>query len=188
MNETELQLREIIDKETPKSIKINGTRYYISKKIINEIKEREKEGKSAEHSGGILPLIPILAGIFGATAAAAGTAAGVAKTVSDSREAQKKSVEIEKAKEELRQLKLKDSRQNVVNGEPNKVVGEGLYLDPYQGKGIGKFFKEQIKQNDSLTNDEKDVFYKVLKSFKGGCKCSVNDDKNDGSGLYLDPF
>ena len=160
MNETELKLREIIDKETPKSIKINGTKYYISKKIINLVKEKEKEG-------GILPLIPILAGIFGATAAAAGTAAGVAKTVSDSREAQKKSIEIEKAQEELKQLKAQN-KQNVVKGE-------GLYLDPYQGRGIGKFFKEQIKQNDSLTNDEKDVFYKVLKSFKNGCNCKTND-------------
>ena len=58
----EKKLRDIVNSGKPKTITINGVKKYISKKKINEIRENEQK------SGGIFPLIPILAGI----AAAAG--------------------------------------------------------------------------------------------------------------------
>ena len=166
---TEEELRKLIANEKTKTIIIDGKKRYLSKKIINEVKEREKEG-------GILPLIPIIAGILGATTAAAGTAAGIAKTVSDSREAQKKSIEIEKAQEELKQLKEKNKplQQNDAKN------GSGFILSPQQGRGLNDFFKNLIKQDGGNDN-----LIKVLKSFKNGCKCKIY---KDGKGIYLKKF
>ena len=53
------KLRKIVDEGIPKSVTHNGKKIYISKKKINEVKEKEKEG-------GILPfLIPLFAGAAG---------------------------------------------------------------------------------------------------------------------------
>ena len=55
--EIETKLRKIVNEGKPKFITTNGVKTYISKKKINEIKEKEKEG-------GILPfLIPLFAGL-----------------------------------------------------------------------------------------------------------------------------
>ena len=63
----EAKLRKIIDEGNPKHVTHNGKKIYISKKKINEIREKEKEG-------GILPfLIPLFAGIGAAGAIAGGS-------------------------------------------------------------------------------------------------------------------
>ena len=72
----EAKLHKIIDERNPKHVTHNGKKIYISKKKINEIREKEKEG-------GILPfLIPLFAGI-GAAGAVAGGAAGIATSVNN---------------------------------------------------------------------------------------------------------
>jgi hypothetical protein len=80
--DTEKKLREIIQSGKPKLFKINGEKKYISKKIINDIKEKE-------HEGGLLPLAALIPLITGAIAAAGGTAAGIATTVQKVKEGKK---------------------------------------------------------------------------------------------------
>ena len=67
----ERKLWNIIDGSEPKTVKHKNISYYISKKIIDEIKDKQIK------DGGIFPLIPILAGIA-AAGSAAGRAAGIA--------------------------------------------------------------------------------------------------------------
>ena len=72
----EEKLWDTVNKNKPKTIIRNGKKYYISRKIIDEIKNKQIE------DGGIFPLIPILAGIV-AAGSVAGGAAGIAKAVQD---------------------------------------------------------------------------------------------------------
>ena len=70
------KLEDIVRKDKPKSIKIDGKPFYISRKILNECKKE----------GGILPLAvlaPLVFGGIGAAGATAGAAAGIAKAVHD---------------------------------------------------------------------------------------------------------
>ena len=72
----EAKLRKIIDEGKAKSVTHNDKKICISKKKINEIKEKEKQG-------GILPfLIPLFAGI-GAAGAVPGGVAGIATSVNN---------------------------------------------------------------------------------------------------------
>ena len=68
----ERKLRSIIESGYPKTITINGQRYYISKDKINHARNEE-----AKH-GGILPLIPLIIGGLAAAGSVAGGAAGIA--------------------------------------------------------------------------------------------------------------
>ena len=61
----EEKLWDTVIKNKPKTILRNGQKYYISRKMIDKIKDKQIK------DGGIFPLIPILAGI-----AAAGSVAG----------------------------------------------------------------------------------------------------------------
>lgn len=74
-------------------------------------------------TGGILPLIPIFAGLS-ALGALAGGAAGVAKTVNDYRTAQKNLQESERHNKTMESI----------------AIGKGLYIKPYK-KGRGLFIK-----------------------------------------------
>ena len=70
------KLEDIVRKDMPKSIKVDGKQYYISRKTLNQCKKE----------GGILPLqtlIPFIAGGASAAGAVAGGAAGIAKAVHD---------------------------------------------------------------------------------------------------------
>ena len=161
MTETnELKLRNIVESNKPKAITINGKRCWISKKIINQIKEGENKLKSNEsYDGGIIPLIPILAGL-GSLAAISG---GVATTVAKAKEAQKNQLEINKLKK-----------------------GNGVYLNRIQGKGVIDYLKNIIKQSDS-EEEGKTTLKNILKNLADGIKVKVKEGKN-GVGIFLKPF
>ena len=109
----------IVDENKPKFITRNGKRYYISRKLINELKERKLK------EGGFLPLIPILAGIA-AAGSVAGGAAGIAKAVQDKKANDAK----------LAQQKAHDDQVEKL------LKGKGMFLPEYQ-KGNG--FSEGVK-------------------------------------------
>ena len=66
----ELKLRNIVDKNTPKTVTISKKKYNISKPMIENIKLQEK-------NGGILPLIPLTIGGIAAVESVAGRTAGI---------------------------------------------------------------------------------------------------------------
>ena len=143
----ERKLKSIVDVGKPKTIKVDGKNYYISRKVLNECKKE----------GGILPLltlIPLIAGGVGAAGAVAGGAAGIAKAVNDKKaddaelaEQQRHNREMEKAvgrglKNFVRALNLENEGKkavkeffknlsDVIQIEPAKN-GSGLYLNPYR--------------------------------------------------------
>ena len=79
VREAELQLREIIKSDKSKSFHHEGKRYWVGKKVKQELKNKLSE----EKEGGFLPLIPILAGL----ASVAAISGGVATTVAKAKEA-----------------------------------------------------------------------------------------------------
>jgi len=162
--EKEKELLSIINSNKNKAFNHEGKRYWIGKKTKETLKTKMKENESK--TGGIIPLIPILAGL----ASAATIAGGVATTVAKSKEAQKNSVELEKLK----------------NTEEGNYKGKGLYLNNYKGKGISDFLKEHVK-NSEISNKDKKIIIEVLKSLKNGCKCKVKEGKY-GNGIFLKPF
>ena len=177
MGVLEKEIREIIDSEKPRAVTHNGKGVYISKKVIKSIKEKEKEG-------GILPLaalIPIIMSIVGGTAGAAGGVAGVVQSVKESKkaDAQKKLAE-----EELR--RLKEEKKNPVQSQKvEEKAAAGLFLDPYQGRGISDYLKSILKSsaNDGIENPEKKELKKLLKNLKNGVEIHKS-----GHGLFLNPY
>ena len=164
------------------------------------------------HSGGILPLAALLPLIFAGVTAAGATAASISKTVSNAREAQKNQAETEKIRQETANLAAKPAGSGLKgkkskkkkkgkgiededededseeyeneneNDEEEEDEGEGLYLDDYIGKGIQKFFREQINQS----NKDKKSKNKLLtrnRKLGGKLRCRFT-----GKGLYLEPW
>ena len=130
------KLWKIVDGNEQKTVRHKNKSYYISKKFINDVKDKIKDG-------GIFPLIPILAGIA-AAGSVAGGAAGIAKAVqnknaNDARLAQKKAHD--KRVEQL-------------------LKGDGMFLPEYQ-KGNG--FSEGIKAFVDKTGLD-DIGKKLLKN------------------------
>ena len=175
MNEREKELRTIINSDKSKSFSHEGKRYWIGKKIKQELKSKLEEESKKE--GGFLPLIPILAGL----ASAATIAGGVATTVAKAKEAQKNAAEIEKLKGKGLYLNSDDKGDGIFLNKK----GNGLYLDNYKGKGISDFLKEHVKNSD-LSESDKKIIIQVLKTLKNGCKCKVKEGKR-GNGIFLKP-
>jgi len=85
-------------------------------------------------SGGILPLLPIFAGLS-ALGSVAGGAAGLVKTINDVRVAKKQ------LQETMRHNKAMEQQQI-----PSKQIGDGLYLKPYK-QGFGLYLKPYNTKN-----------------------------------------
>ena len=155
----EEKLWDTVNKNKPKTIIRNGKKYYISRKIIDEIKNKQIK------DGGIFPLIPILAGIA-AAGSVAGGAAGIAKAVQD-----------KKANDaRLAQEKAHDDRVEQL------LKGEGMFLPEYQ-KGNG--FSEGIKafvDKTGLDDFGKKLLRKTLKPLSDKLNIIVK-----GNGLILMP-
>lgn len=151
----EKKLRNIINDNKPKYVTVNGKKHYVSRKAIDNIREKE------EREGGFLPLIPLILGGLSAAGALAGGAAGVAKTVLDKKandaelaEKERHNKEMEKAvgrglKEQIKNFVEKSGLEeeakmllkktlktlaDTIHMEPEKN-GDGLYLNP-AGKGL----------------------------------------------------
>lgn len=148
----EQKLRKIIDGNKPKSIKVDGKTYYISRSMIDNIKLKEK-------TGGILPLIPLIIGAITAAGTVAGGAAGIAKAVDDKKAHDNRQREQERHNRELEQIArgngnlkssiksftkmqnqlddkgkraLKNTLYNLADHVKVEQLGDGLYLNPYR--------------------------------------------------------
>lgn len=152
----EQKLRKIIDGNKPKSIKVDGKTYYISRPMIDSIKLKEK-------TGGILPLIPIIIGAITAAGTVAGGAAGIAQAVDDKKAHDSRQREQERHNRELEQIArgngnlipdikssiksftkmqnqlddkgkraLKNTLYNLADHVKVEKLGDGLYLNPYR--------------------------------------------------------
>lgn len=113
------KLKNLKCKDKSKAIKIA---YAAAKKIFKKNK-RIKLPRiiSIPKTGGILPLIPIFAGLS-ALGSLAGGAAGIAKAVNDYKSAQKNFSESERHNKMMESI----------------AIGKGLYIKPYK-KGTGLF-------------------------------------------------
>ena len=146
----EFKLRNIIDKDTPKSIVIDGQKYYISRPQIQYIKNKE-----AKH-GGILPLIPLILGGIAAAGSVAGGAAGIAQAVNKKKAEDKAIAEQERHNKEMERLAkgsgikdairdfsrrsgledngkrfLKNTLYNLADSVKVEKQGNGLYLSAW---------------------------------------------------------
>ena len=157
----EQSLQELINSNKNKSVVIDGKKYFIGKHVKEQVKEKLKEG-------GILPLAALIPAIIAGLSGAAGIAGGIATTVQKAKESQKTDLEKEKLQTEIEKMK----------------GGKGLYLDPYKGRGLNDFLKNQISTSESLSSKDKDDLKKICKSLKNGCLCKIKN----GKGLYLKPF
>lgn len=79
-------------------------------------------------SGGVLPLLPIFAGLS-ALGSLAGGAAGVAKAINETRDAKKKLAEMQRHNETMEAIALRKGRGLFLR--PYKKGGLGLYMMPY---------------------------------------------------------
>lgn len=100
-------------------------------RIISTIKKMHKKVKpprviEVPKTGGILPLIPIFAGLS-ALGALSGGAAGIAKAVNDAKAAKQE---------------LEESQRHNKTMEAIALRGKGLYLKPYKS-GLGLFLKKK---------------------------------------------
>jgi len=97
----ETKLRNIINDNVPKSLRLNGKSHYISRKKIDKIRDEERK------SGGLLPLAALLPLIFGGIGAAGGAAGGIAGIVKSVRIPQKMRDTIRKWKILLKKDRVK---------------------------------------------------------------------------------
>ena len=181
----EKNLNEIIKSGIPKAINIDGKRIYISKKIINKMKDvvqqtgglAKDRGTESEALGGLLPLAALLPIIFGALGAAGGVAGGVANVVQSAKTSQKADAEKKLAEEQLKKLKKENESKK------EEGTGGGIFLNPYKGKGISDFLKNILKKSN-LEKPEKTNLKNKFKNFKNGIKI----ENSSGSGLFLNPY
>ena len=146
----ELKLRNIVDRGHPKTITIDGNKYYVSKAKIENIRNQE------EKKGGFLPLIPLIIGAIGAAGAAAGGAAGIASAVNKKKhddailqEEKRHNIELEKVAkgsgindvikdfarrsnlEENGKRFLKNTLYNIADSVKIEKQGNGIRLSPW---------------------------------------------------------
>ena len=92
-------------------------------------------------------------------------------------------LEKKKLEEELKQMQTNNqTKKGDVGGAAGATpgaAGNGLYLNPYEGTGVQKYFKELIHKSDMCEQSKKDYF-QILKLLKKGCK--------NGNGIYLEPY
>jgi len=127
---------------------------YISRPLLNKLKEEF-------HSGGFLPLIPILAGIA-AAGSVAGGAAGIASAVN---------------KKKAEDNALAEQHRHNISLE-NAARGSGLS----QGGSLKDDVVDFVEKND-LDNDVKRLVKKTLKGL-----ASVIPIRKEGGSLILSPY
>ena len=157
----ELKLRNIVNKDIPKYITIDGQKYYISRATLQYIKSEE------ERNGGFLPLLPLILGGIAAAGSVAGGSAAIAQAVN------KKKAEDAAAAEQKRHNKAMESFAR----------GNGIFLNPEGLRGDG--LKEAIKdlaRKSGLEEGSK----RLLKNTLYNLADSVNLEPK-GNGIFLSP-
>ena len=178
--------------ELGKSFKISfqGDSAYVSQDKIDSLKEKHggfllplinkvisyiKGGDGFEtKEGGILPLAALLPLIFGGLAAAGGTAGGIASAVNAANQKAKNDLEL---KEQKRHNKVME------NGRETKE-GEGIFLNPYKGKGLKEVLVPVIDKVEGLEQEGKRQIKSVIKALTPFFKIY---EVKDGSGVFLEP-
>jgi galactokinase len=114
------KIKKDIVKKRPNTL---GDAVRVALKSANNLKNKIKTFRVIKipKTGGILPLIPIFAGLS-ALGALTGGAAGVAKAVNDARQ----------AKQELNETQRHNKQMEAI------AMGKGIYLKPYK-TGLGLF-------------------------------------------------
>ena len=169
-----MKVIDAIDSGGGKTVSYKGRQYRITKAMSKQFKDKPISMPTKEQwrklkydndykKGGILPLIPIIAGIIGGVGAAAGGAAGITKAVHDKQAADKKQKEEERHNRAVEQMIgrsgkglpeiigtikdfgknfAKETRKTVKEGLLNladkvQIEKQGIFLQPYkQGEGI----------------------------------------------------
>ena len=161
----ELKLRNIVDSGRPKTITINGKRYYISKdKIINARNEEKKVG-------GILPLIPLIIGGLAAAGSVAGGAAGIAQAVN-----KKKAEDAALAEQKRHNISL----ENAARGQGLEEVGKKIDSAVLTSKQAIKNFVSKIP---TVGDEGRKVLKRTLYHL-----ADAIDVRKEGEGLYLGPY
>lgn len=154
MNESKLEKQLQRALVNSKGFKHNS--YKVTDKDVQILKN--KYNNKINKKGGFIPLIPLFAGLSALGALSSG-AAGIAKAINDAKH-NKNMEEIAKEKE-----------------------GQGIYLAPYEGKGIKDFISNIIKKSN-IEQISKDAVHQVLKNIaENGATAEVS-----GSGLFLAPY
>lgn len=119
------QIKKHIFRQRPDNVR---DAVQIALRTVNNLKDKLNMNKprvlSIPKTGGVLPLIPIFAGLS-ALGALTGGAAGVAKAVNDARS----------AKQQLQESQRHNKTMESI------AMGRGLYLRPYK-TGLGLFFRK----------------------------------------------
>lgn len=124
------KIKKHVLKRNPSNI---NTAILIALKAAGNLKKNKQKIKSAPRvipvpkTGGILPLIPIFAGLS-ALGALSGGAAGIAKAVNDAKAARKQ---------------LEESNRHNKTMESIALGGRGLFLKPYKS-GLGLFLRPPL--------------------------------------------
>lgn len=166
----EQKLRNIINKNKPKHIIIDGKKYYISRPKIDEIKFEE------EKVGGIIPLIPLIIGGIAAAGSVAGGAAGIAKAVDDKKAHVARQRELERHNKELEKI-AKGS------GIEPRIAKGGNILKPT--KDITIIVEDFIKSMRGIHPDDKRILKETLQFL---AKVMNIELVSVGDGLYLNPY
>ena len=116
---------------------------------------------------------------------AAGAAGGVAGVVQSVKESKKADAQKKLAEEELR--RLKEEKKNpgtvvpVTLKEPEKAAA-GLFLNPYQGRGISDYLRNILKSSNVEASEKREL-KKLVKKLKDGVEIHKS-----GNGLFLNPY
>ena len=195
---TEKKLREIVESGKGNSITFEGKKIYINKKIIGELKRLD------EKEGGVIPLLALLPAIIAGLSGVAGIAGGVASTVKTAKEAQVAQAQkelLEAQKQKIiagKGVKIENIRGEGIQGEgiqdegiqngitdiipDSKVKGEGIFLNPYEGKGLGDILRSILKKDEDRKNKKP-----LKKIFKKLGKGDIEIIKQ-GEGIFLQPY
>ena len=173
---TEEKLRERVKNNKTGKVTVNGQKFWLSKKHINELKHKLDE----EKEGGIIPILPILAGLASLGALSGGVATTVAKAT-EAKHYSKKGRGIFLNPPKGDQLLLNPPKGGQLLLNPPK--GDQLLLNPSQGKGVKDFLKNILIQSD-MEEEGKKVMKTALKNLSDGIKVKVKESKH-GMGIYL---
>lgn len=156
----ELKLRNIVNKDIPRSITINGQKYYNRRATLQYIKSEE------EKIGGFLPLLPLILGGIAAAGSVAGGSATIAQAVN------KKKAEDLSAAEQKRHNEAMESFAR----------GKGHFFEPpSEGKGLKDAIKDLAKKS-GLEEGSKRLLKNTLYNLADAVQY-----ESKGNGLYLSP-
>lgn len=160
------KLENIVREGKPKSITIQGKKYYISKAKIEWLKK--EGGFQSEKEGGFLPLIPLILGGIAAAGSIAGGAAGIAKAVQD--------------KNANSAALSEQQRHNAEMEKAAKAIGKGLSPDDLRD-GIKGF----VARINGLKKEDRKIIKKTLLSLAHVIDIQKIGEGHLGEGLFLSP-